>query len=384
MSTPRMTMLVLCLCAVMASFCLAASPQTSSSLQKKSPSSPPNASFEQLSAAAEVAKTQNRDDDAIRLYHQALLLKPDWKEGLWYLGVLVFGKENYTETRDLMRRLVSEEPKAGPAWALLGISEFQTRAYSRSLDHLQRAKEIGVGDRKELAQSVFYYTSLLLNRFEHYDDAMSLLFAMVKSGSSPDTLVDPTGLAALRYPFLPAEIPADRREMFRLAGQAALSVEAQRPEDAEKLLSSLVTSYPNEPGVHFLYGVFLLDVHPDDGIQQLKKELEIAPLNFTAKLRLADEYLKEERFDEALQLAGEVIKVDPTHATGQMIFGEALVAKGDLPKAIVALETSQKLRPDTVRTHWDLLRAYTAAGKTEEAKQEKEEIERLRRPDAQQ
>lgn len=357
--------------------------QTTPSRQQKSYPVSHKASFEQLSAAASKAKDENRDNDAIELYKQALSLQPTWKEGLWYLGVLVFGREQYPETRDLMRRLVAQDPNAGPAWALLGISEFQNRAYSRSLDHLQRARTTGVGDRKELAQSVFYYASVLLTRFEQYDDAMTLLMAMVKSGSPPNLLVEPVGLAGLRYPFLPSEIPADRKEMFRTAGQAALAIEAQRPEDAEKLFTSLVAAYPNEPGVHFLYGVFLLDVRPEEGVKELKRELEIAPLNSTAKLRLADEYLKEEHFEQALGLADEVVKVEPEHASGYLVLGEALVAKGELAKGIVALEASRKLKPDTVRTHWDLLRAYTSAGRAEDAKREKEEIERLRRPDAQ-
>lgn len=377
-----MSLFVLCLWIESASSPTPA--QSTSSAHPKSQAFSSKATFDQLSAAAGKAKDENHDDDAIHLYRQALSLQPDWKEGLWYLGVLLFGKAQYSETRDLMRRLVAQEPKAGPAWALLGISEFQMRDYSRSLDHLQRARAFGVGDRKELAQSVFYYASVLLTRFEQYDDAMTLLIAMVKSGSPTDQLIEPVGLAALRYPFLPAEIPPDRKEMFRLAGQAALAVEGQRPDEAEKLFASMVTAYPDQPGAHFLYGVFLLEVQPDDGVKELNQELQIAPFNFTAKLRLADEYLKEEHLDEALRLAQEVVKLEPDHSTGYLILGEAFVAKGDLKQGIGALETSRKLRPDTVRTHWDLLRAYTAAGRAEDTRREKEEIERLRRPDAQQ
>jgi tetratricopeptide (TPR) repeat protein len=377
-----MPLFVLCLWTALTSS--RAPGQSTPSPQKKSQAVSPKATFAQLSRAAGKAKDENRDDDAIKLYKQALSFEPAWKEGLWYLGVLLFGKEQYSESRNLMRQLVVEEPKAGPAWALLGISEFQIRDYPRSRDRLERARALGVGDRKELAQSVFFYASELLTRFEQYDDAMTLLIAMVKSGSPPDPLIEPVGLAALRYPFLPSEIPGDRKEMFRLAGQATLAVEVQRPEDAEKLFTSMVGAYPNEPGVHFLYGVFLLDVRPEDGVKELKHELEIAPLNSTAKLRLADEYLKEEHFEEALELAEEVVKLEPDYPSGYLVLGEALVAKGDLTKGIRALETSRKLKPDTVRTHWDLLRAYTSAGRTEEAKGEKEEIERLRRPDAQQ
>jgi tetratricopeptide (TPR) repeat protein len=359
------------------------SAQTPSSHTTRQQEASRKESFEELCAAAAKAREENRDDEAVVFYERALRLKPDWKEGLWFEGVLQFGKAKYPETRDLMRRLVALEPTAGPALALLGMSEYETKDCSRALDHLQRAREIGVGEERELAQSVYFYSSVLLTRFERYDDASTLLFGMVRSGYPTQAIVEPVGLAILRYPFLPAEIPPDRREMFRIAGQATLAVEAQRRDEAEKLLASLVSTYGSEPGVHFLYGVFLLDVRPDDGVKELQEELKIEPFNFTAKVRLAEEYLKEEKTDEALRLAEDVLKVDPEYSSAHLIRGEALIAKGDLANGIAALEASRKLRPDSVRTHWDLLRAYTSAGRSQDAQREKQEIERLRGPEVQ-
>ncbi len=343
-------------------------------------SSPTSANFAALSEAAGKAREENRNEDAIRLYRQALNLQPDWKQGLWFLGILLYEKEQYAEVRDLMRRFVAVEPVAGPGWALLGLSEFQTREYPRSLEHLQHVRAIGLGKQQEMSEALFYHVSVLLTRFEQYDAAMALLMGMRKSGSSADLLAEPIGLSALRYPLLPSEIPPARKEMFRLAGQAALADESQQRDEAEKLFSAMATAYPNEQGVHFLYGVFLLNVRPVDGIKEIERELQIAPYNFTAKLRLADEYLKEEKFDDALRLASEVIAIDSENPTGFLVFGESLVAKGDLQRGIDALETSRKLRPETVRTHWDLLRAYTSDGRAKDAKREKEEIENLLHP----
>jgi len=350
--------------------------------QKPTVASPRTFTFTELSEAAGKAREENRNDDAIRLYRQALSVQPDWKQGLWFLGILLFEKEQYPEVRDLMRRFVAVEPEAGPGWALLGLSEFQTREFPRSLDHLQHARALGLGEQKEMADSLFYHVGVLLTRFEQYDAAMALLMAMRKSGSSAELLTEPIGLAALRYPLLPSEIPAARKEMFRMAGEAALAEEAQRRDEAEKLFLAMSAAYPNEPGVHFLYGVFLLNVRPSDGIKELQRELEIAPYNPTAKLRLADEYLREQQFDDALRLAGEVVQLDPHNASGFLVLGETLLAKGDLDRGIDALETSRKLRPEAVRTHWDLLRAYSSAHRVEDAKREKEEIEKLHGSDA--
>jgi len=380
MISPKTVVLLACSWAIAISF-FTGLPSAAFAQQKPAAtSSHTSPNFAALSEAAEKANEENRNDDAIRLYRQALNVQPDWKQGLWFLGLLLYEKEQYAEVRDLMRRFVAVEPLAGPGWALLGLSEFQTREYPRSLEHLQHTRSIGLGEQQEMSDALFYHVSVLLTRFEQYDAAMALLMGMRKSGSSPDLLVEPIGLSALRYPLLPSEIPPARKEMFRMAGEAALADEANRRDEAEKLFSTMATEFPNEPGVHFLFGVFLLNVRPNDGIKEIQRELEIVPYNLTAKIRLADEYLKEEKFDDALRLANEVVQLDPQNASGFMVLGETLVAKDDLDRGIAALETSRELRPETVRTHWDLLRAYTSAGRAKDAKREKEEIEQILHP----
>lgn len=334
-------------------------------------------SFDEISREAGRAREENRDDDAIRLYQQALTKRPQWDQGLWYLGTLLYAKEQYSDALDVLRRFMTLHPDAGPGWAFLGLSEFQTRQYAKALDHLQLAMSTGMGDRKDLIDSVFYYVAVLLTRSERYDDSMGLLIAMVKSGQDSKPLVEPIGLAALRLPFLPSEIPADRHEMVRRAGEGVLALEAQRREEAGKLFRGLVEQYPSEPGIHFLYGAFLLDENPEAGIQELKKELDVSPSNVSARLRLAEEYTKQQNPNSALPLAQEAVKLDPKRAAAHMILGEVLIAKEDSAAGIRELETARDQAPQTVRIHWDLLRAYTAAGRSEDAKREKEEIEKL-------
>jgi predicted Zn-dependent protease len=261
------------------------------------------------------------------------------------------------------------------------MSEYQTHEYSRALDHLKRAMREGWQERKELSQSVFYFTSALLTRFEQYDDSMGLLFATVKTTPQTDLLVEPLGLAALGLPLLPIEIPPDQRELVRMAGQGFLSIENQQHGDTDRIFSAMVAAYPNEPGVHFLYGAYLMDVRPEDGIREMKRELEISPSHVGARLRLAEEYVKEQKFDEAMKYSEEATKLEPKSAAAHMMWGETLVAKGDTAKGIAELEQAEKLAPETVRTHWDLLRAYTSVGRSSDAKREKERIEEVTRPE---
>ncbi len=334
--------------------------------------------FDRLSQEASRAREESRDDDAIRLYRKGLEVRPAWDEGLWYLSTLLYDKELYPESRNLLRQFVSYDPDAGPGWALLGMSEFQTREYSRALEHLQRSRSLGLGQRKEMAQSVAYFTAVLLTRFEQYDDGMDVLFELVNTGRCDTSITEAAGLASLRMPLVPAEIPRDRSEMIRTAGSAFCAVQMGQREDADKRFRSLADTYPKEHGVHYLLGTFLADSRTEEAIHELNRELEVSPFHVLARLRLADIYLKQGQPEQAREPAEEAIKIAPKEASPHMVYGEVLAAKRDLAGAIRELEDAEKLGPQVVRTRLDLLRAYAAAGRREDADREKEAIEKLR------
>lgn len=340
-----------------------------------------HSSFQELSQAAKQAREETRDDAAIDLYRQAVKLKPEWDEGLWYLGSLLYEKERYVDACDVLRRFVAQDPQVGYGWAMLGMGEFQMRDYGRALNHLQRSMALGLGDHKKMASSVFYLTATLLTRSEQFDGSMELLFNMVASGEDTAPLLEPIGLAALRVPFLPGEIPSDRREMVRMAGAAVLALQAQRYGEAEKLFGNMEAAYPDEPGVHFLFGAYLLGVRPEDGIKEMKRELEISPSHVPARIRLAEEYVKRQQFDQGLLFAQAALRIAPKDAPARMVMGEALVANGNLADGIRELEKVRDQVPQLVRVRWDLFRAYTAAGRNAEASREKDEIGRLSQQD---
>jgi len=345
------------------------------STQSKDPST-----LDQISTAAQAARDQNQDDDAIRLFRKGLKIKPDWDEGLWYLGTMLYEREQFAESRDLLRRFVAQNGTSGPGWAILGLSEYHTREYRRSLEHLQKSRDYGLGDRKELANSVYYVVAVLLTRFEQYDDAMTLLFQMKSEGYQEELLLEPLGLASVRLPFLPSEIPADRRKMVRMAGAGSLAVAGGRREEAEKIFHDIIDAYPKEPGVHFLLGALLLNVRPEDGIKEMERELQISPSHVAARLRLAQEYARQQNFDAALPLAKEALHLDPQDFSCHMVLGEVLVGKADLTGGIQELETARDRAPELARIRWDLVRAYNQAGRESDANREKKAIEKLSAP----
>jgi tetratricopeptide (TPR) repeat protein len=335
--------------------------------------------FTRLLQAAEKARDENRDEEAIGLFRQALSEEPDSEEALWYLGSMLYEREQYADARDVLRPFLTIRPDAGPGWALLGLSEFQTREYPRALAHLERAMEQGMGERRDLVHSVFYDAAVLETRVERYDDSLDLLLKMLASDPQQPSLAEPAGLAGLRLPLLPAEITPERRELIDLAGRAVLAVQTQQYEEAEPALKQLIAAYPNEPGVHFLYGAYLTQLHPSDAVPEFEHELEISPSHVLARIRLAEQLIALGEFDRALVLTQQAIKLDPKRSSAHMLSGEALIAKGNAADGVKELETARAGDPAFSRVHWDLFRAYTAAGRKEDAEREKEEIEKLYR-----
>ena len=337
----------------------------------------PRQSFDQLLQDAEKAREESRDDEAIRLFRHALTEKPDSEEALWYLGTVIYEKEQFAEARDVLRQFMTLRPDAGPGWALLGLCEFKLREYRRALDHLQRSMALGMGDRKELVQSVYYDVAILLTRFERYDDSLDLQMKMLTIEPQQPDLVLPAGLASLRLPYLPTEVPPGRQDLIDLAGRAVAALQSQRPADAAAGFKRLVEAYPNEPGVHFLDGAYLMQLHPDQAAGEFERELEISPNHVLARVRLAEQQLAQGELDRALTLAQQAVKIEPKRASAHMAAGEALLAKGNSEAGIKELEIAREDDPAIGRIHWDLLRAYAAAGRQEDADREKREIEKL-------
>lgn len=335
------------------------------------------ASSDQWLQAAGKAREENRDEEAIRLYRRAVAQHPDSEQGLWFLGTLLYEQQQYPEARDVLRQFMTLRPDAGPGWALLGLSEFETREYRRALNHLQHAMAAGMGDRKELTQTVFKDVTMLLTRFERYDDSLDMVLKMLDTSAKQPDLMEAAGLAGLRLPLLPAEIPPDRRELVGQAGRAVMALQTRHNEEAELEFRRLVTAYPNEPGVHFLYGAYLMGVRQNEAVPELERELEISPTHVLARIRLAEALIAQRDFDRALELAQQAIQLEPKRASAHRMAGEALLAKGQLDDGIKELEVARAGDPAVSRTHWDLVRAYTAAGRKQDAAREKEEIEKL-------
>jgi tetratricopeptide (TPR) repeat protein len=181
----------------------------------------------------------------------------------------------------------------------------------------------------------------------------------------------------LRLPFLPNEVPPDKREQVLIAGRAGFNMAARRMEDARKAFSELVARYPDAPNTHYAYGVYLLNQDADAALEAFHRELKISPGHVPAMLQLAFEYLKRDEHENALPWAEQAVRLAPNLFPARNALGRILLELGQVERAIKELEAGVKLAPDSPEMHFALARAYTRAGRKQEAARARENFQRL-------
>jgi len=335
------------------------------------------AEFERFVKEADEARLAARLDDAISLYGKALNIKPKWPDGWWYVGAIFYEKDLYPEARDAFQNLVALEPERAPAWGMLGLCLFQTGDYERAATSLQRARTIGINDNAELAGVVRYHIALLYLRFEYFENAFDMLAELLRSGNASPKVVEAFGLTMLRMPYLPKEIPPAQKEKILIAGQAGINMAARRQEQARAAFDTLLAQYPNDPNVHYGFGVFMLSQDADIALKEFKRELEISPNHYPSMVQMAFEYLKRDQYNDALPLAEKAVQLAPKLYAARNVLGRVLLEVGQVDRSIKELEEGIKLAPSSPEMHFALARAYTRAGRKEDAARERETFKKL-------
>jgi len=327
--------------------------------------------FADLSARASAARQANDVPRAIALYRQALQLNPKWEEGWWFLGTLLYDSDRYAPGRDALRHFVGLQPNAAPALGLLGLCEFETGDYPESLKHIERSLSLGAPAEPQMDQVLRYHEAMLLTRTGDFDKALQKYVWFVRKGARSSSILLGIGLAALRTPLLPKDIPPPRQDLFLTAGQASIYTISGDLPNAQRTFLSLIDRFPESPNVHYVYGVFLLGADPDRAIDEFKLELKLAPSNAAAGAMLAWVLLRRGDFKIALPYAEKAVQSAPGFPTAQLVFGRLLVETGAVDRGIEHLRIAEKLDPANLEVHLGLVTAYSRIGRTQDARRER-------------
>jgi predicted Zn-dependent protease len=337
------------------------------------------ASFDEVARKAAIAREANRLDQAIPLYHEALGLRPKWDEGWWYFATMLYDTDRFPEARDAFARFVALKPNADSGWVLRGLCDFRVGDYPGALEHLDRGLRSAVGLSPDLRRVARYHQGLLLVRAGQFELAAEPVSELTRSQAESESLIDLIGLMQLRKARFPDDIKDAERDLVRRAGRAGYIHLGRKGQDAGPAFADLVAAYPNEPQVHYAYGLFLLAREPDQALLELRRETEIAPDNVYAHLDVAFELLRRNDASGARESAEKAVGLAPNLFAAHNALGRALVELGQVDQGIAELQTAAGLAPDSPEMYFALARAYARAGRKEEAERARETFAELDR-----
>ncbi len=334
--------------------------------------------FESLSHQAEEARDAKRLNEALALYKRALKLKPTWEDGWWNAGSIAYDLDKYAECASDFRRLAALKPTLAPAWTLKGLCEYQLRDYDAALKSLTRVQRLRFPGNPELSSSARLHLALVLTKLGYFEKAIVILFDVAAIQQKTPELVAAAGLAGLRKRWIPPEVPeSDRDKVFKL-GDAMATVMCRDYKAAIEKFEIALRAYPREPDFHYRFGAFLMANHPDRGIQEIKKALDLDASHVPALLALTKIYLKRSEPETALSYAQEAVKLSPGDFNTRVALGQALLATGNTAAAVRELELGVRLAPENPGIHYNLGNAYGKIGRKADAVREREEAKRLR------
>ncbi len=340
--------------------------------------------FGSLAARATAAREAGRAEEAARFYQQALQLKPAWAEGWWYLGMAAYDGDAYPACRMAFGKFLALEPKSAPAAALLGLCEYETGAYREALNHLTSARTSAGGLPPEVEQVARFHHGLLLTAAGHFDEATRELRPLIPKASGNPALLTAVGLDALQLPLLPKDVPAALAPAVTAAGETAALWVSGDSEKTSAAFQDLLARFSSVSGVHAFYATYLLgEAKPQDAVRELRTELDRNPANARARALLALVLEKLGNVAEALPLAARAVADAPTLPRAQYAYGLTLLDTGETAKAIPLLESAERAEPGQLEYHTAIARAYSKAGRYDDARRERRaSIDLARNPDA--
>jgi predicted Zn-dependent protease len=201
-----------------------------------------------------------------------------------------------------------------------------------------------------------------------------------KHPNNPPAVEEAMGLCVLAIPDDMAQLSPQRRAAVDLAGKAAWAFASQRPDEAAATYRQLLAQYPNEPGVHYADGLYLMETDQEAALAEFQKEVRNNPKHWPSLLVMASIQIRQGTPEQAIESLNAALKVVPAKYRWlcHTDLGRANLDANNLAAAIRELETAAQQRPSNANVHFFLAEAYRRAGRKADADRERAEFEKVK------
>jgi tetratricopeptide (TPR) repeat protein len=307
-------------------------------------------------------------------------------DSAWREAGELFSQGRYAEAIPPLKSWLATKNQDGTAWAMLGLSEFETKDYDSALLHLQKGAALGFGGSPDAVRRARYTHALLLIRDGQFDRASALLVPEAEGNSLSLQVQFALGLALLHKNILPEQVPASDKKLVASAGEISSLLHQSKYDDAFPKLQKLIKEHASTPMLHYVYGLGLASVSRyDDATAQFNEESRNSPKSEAPYVQRAFVELQTHHTADALTSAQHAVTLAPNSAEAHYVLGRSYLDSGKWPKAAQELEIAALLNPGSPEVHFNLAKAYAKLSRQEDANRERatfahlnEEIEKQR------
>jgi predicted Zn-dependent protease len=324
-----------------------------------------------IAAQAEAARDADRVEEAIPLYRKALAARPEWAEGWWSLGTLLYDRDNYRECAEAFARAAALNPKAANAWVMLGLCEAKLGENKAALNHIERGRSMDGGNDPQIRPVMLFTEGNLLLDAGEFGKAQEVLDSLARDGAGQDEFIIALGCAVIGMN------PCEKGELARRAGWAEHYAARQDIDRAKQEYERLAHDYPKTHDIQFAFGRFLLANHMDEeAVQAFQREIDNSPNHLLARLGIAGIKASSDP-SGGLPYARQAVELAPNLPEAHYLLGLLLLNTGQAKDALPELETARRGNPADSRVYFHLARAYTELNRKEDAARARAEFVRL-------
>lgn len=285
--------------------------------------SPEGAQHMQAGIAAD---KQHQFDLAISEFRKVAELDPEFADGFISLGQAYMEKRDFASAMPPLKRALELDPASVPAHQLLGYVLLAQGYAAEAISHLERVQ-----------------------------DRTALGIAQIQSGQLPEAVANLQAALAVH--------PNDPDILYYLGRASGLL--------SKQSIDTLLAAYPDSPRGHQAMGenYFVLRQMPQAEKEYLDA-LRVRPDLPEVHLELGEVYAAAFRWDKAEEEFRAQAKLQPGNAEAIFRLGLALLEQGKVHEARLELLRSDKLLPDMPETLYSLGKAYSLEGDAPAAERE--------------
>jgi predicted Zn-dependent protease len=286
--------------------------------------------------------------------------------------------DRYADAAAAFAKVGELRPKEGIAWAMLGLCEYQLGRGEAALAHIRKGRALGLAPDPQLRRVLQYHEGDLLLGVSEFEGAQDILGPLSADVVASEEVIVALGRAVLRVtpPDLQGGGPP-LRDAVRRAGLAEQMAARKQFDRALNAYQALVADFPRLRNVRYALGRhFVAMREPDKAAEAFAREIEAFPDHVPARLGAAAVKATSDPA-AALRLAEEAMTLNPRVPLGHFLLGSLLLHTPDTARAIAELEIAEQSVREDPRLYYALSRAYTRAGRTEDAARARATFQRL-------